>query len=133
MLGGRLCYETIYMNLPVPSPTSVCRYIYDNGPKIVEGAVRCSQLKKYLTDRSLPMTVWISEDGTRITGRLQYDPGTNQIVGLVLPVDSNGMPKSKVFLATSAGKMEEHVKNNKVASTVSFSTQQLQTFLSVFM
>lgn len=120
MLGGRLCYETLHKNIPIPSPTSVGRYLHDNGPEMIEGVLRCSQLKQYLTDRNLPMTVWVSEDGTRITGRLQYDPGTNQIVGLVLPLESNGMPKSKTFLATSPRTMQEHVDNNKVSSTVSF-------------
>lgn len=43
------------------------------------------------------MSVWISEDGTRITGRLQYDPGSNQIVGLLLPLDENGLPKEKIL------------------------------------
>lgn len=119
MLGGRLNYETLYLNLPLPSPTSVGRYLHDNGPQIVEGVMRCHQLKKYLHDRNLPATVWISEDGTRITGRLQYDPGTNQIVGLVLPLNEHGVPKSNSFLATSVNAMQTHLKN-PVASIVSF-------------
>lgn len=107
MLGGRLCYETLYMNLPLPSPTTIGRYLHDNGPEVIEGVMRCSQLKKFLEDRQLPMTVWVSEDGTRFTSRLQYDPGTNQIVGLLLPIDKNGMPVAKSFLATSAKAMNE--------------------------
>lgn len=126
MLGGRLCYETLYMNLPLPSPTTVGRYLHDYGPQIVEGVMRCSQLKKYLEDRLLPMTVWVSEDGTRITGRLQYDPGTNQIVGLLLPIDKNGMPVVKSFLATGAKTMNDHLSHNKVTSIVSSGTHYTQ-------
>lgn len=129
MLGGRLLYETIYMNLPLPSPTSVGRYLHDNGPEIIEGVMRCSQLKKYLEERNLPMVVWVSEDGTRITGRLQYDPGTNQIVGLLLPLDENGMPKSKSFMATNASAMNKHVNNNQVTATVSFLPAQCLDFI----
>lgn len=41
MLGGRLLYETLYKNLPLPSPTSVSRYLQENGQKMVEGELRC--------------------------------------------------------------------------------------------
>lgn len=118
MLGGRLMYETLYENLPLPSPSSVGSYLHNNGPAIVEGEMRCDQLKKYLEERNLPMVVWISEDATRITGRLQYDPGTNQVVGLVLPLNENGLPKTFSFIASSAGTMEKHVTNNTVALLV---------------
>lgn len=129
MLGGRLNYETLYSNLPLPSPTSVGRYLYDNGPNIVEGVMRVSQLKKYLQDRNLPLTVFACEDGTRLTGRLQFDPATNQIVGLVLPLDEHGVPKTNSFLATSVKAMQDHVKNT-VASVVSFSSPQIYTYSS---
>lgn len=33
------------------------------------------------------MTVWLSEDLTCISNKVQYDPSTNQIVGLLLPLD----------------------------------------------
>ncbi|KAJ6649759.1 hypothetical protein Bhyg_04999 [Pseudolycoriella hygida] len=60
MLGGRLCYEILYKNIPLPSPTSIARNIHDTGSQIIEGVLRTNELKKYLEDRT--MTVWISED-----------------------------------------------------------------------
>lgn len=106
------------MNLPLPSPTSIGRYLHDNRPPFIEGEMLVAQVKKYLEERNLPMVVWVSEDATRITGRLQYDPGSNQIVGLVLPLDENGIPKKYSFLASSAGAIENHVINNTVAPLV---------------
>lgn len=101
---------------------------YIKGPVIIEGVMRINELKKYLEDRDLPLTVWSSEDGTRITGRLQFDPGSNQIVGLLLPLDNNGMPIPKSFVATSASAMDKHVSNNKVTSIVSLSLLILPFF-----
>lgn len=76
MLGGRLLYETLYKNLLLPSPTSISRYIQKTGQKIVEGELRCDLLKSYLREKNLPSIVWISEDATRITGKVQYNSST---------------------------------------------------------
>lgn len=118
MLGGRLLYETLYKNLPLPSPTSISRYLQKNGQKMVEGELRCDQLKSYLYERNLPSTVWISEDATRITGKIQYDPSTNQLVGLVLPLNEHGMPISYSFMARSAKEIEHYFSEGKTASLV---------------
>lgn len=55
--------------------------------------MRCKELKKYLESLKLPMYVWLSEDATRITSKIEFDPKTNQMVGIVLPMEEcNGMP-----------------------------------------
>jgi hypothetical protein len=46
--------------------------------------------------------VAVSEDGTRITSRIEYDSKNNQLVGLVAPLDRNGIPKKLYFSASSA-------------------------------
>lgn len=62
--------------------------------------------------------VWISEDGTGIVKKIEYDPSSNQIVGLVLPTNSTtGMPIAFSFLARSASEIEKHVQNT-LSSTV---------------
>lgn len=118
MLGGRLLYKTLYKNLLLPSPTSISRYIQNTGQKIVEGELRCDQLKSYLRERNLPSIVWVSKDATRITGKVQYDSSTNQLVGLVLPLNKHGMPISYSFLARSAKESEHHFSKEKTASLV---------------
>ncbi|XP_046409390.1 uncharacterized protein [Neodiprion pinetum] len=116
MIGGRLSYETLCANLPLPSPSSVSRYLLENGPDIIEGQLRLQELKNYLIKADLPLVIWVSEDATRITGTVQYDPKTNQLIGLVLPTDKNGMPKCKSFMATSPKVMEETMQNIPIAS-----------------
>jgi hypothetical protein len=49
----------------------------------------------------------MSEDATRIVTRVEFDPATNQLVGLVPPLDKNGMPIKLHFPADSASKIVE--------------------------
>lgn len=109
MLGGRLWYETFKSNAvhEVPSLRSIDRYIAKVKSSAVEGALRADELLKYLTDLNLPKLVSLSEDATKINDRIQYDVGTNQLVGFVLPLNpENGMPIVDFYQATSAAHME---------------------------
>ena len=80
--------------------------------------MRCKDLKQFLQTRNLPLVVCLSEDATRLTGRLQYDQNTNQIVGFVLPMDKQGMPIPLSFPATSAQVIEKYFENEKIASSL---------------
>ncbi|KAE8743742.1 hypothetical protein FOCC_FOCC009616 [Frankliniella occidentalis] len=103
MLGGRFLYDVLRANITeLPSPVTVCRTISAAANPIVEGLFRFKELKEYLCERDLPLVVWVSEDATRITGRIQYDPRHNQVIGFELPDDENGAPVSGSFPATSA-------------------------------
>lgn len=68
------------------------RCINQNKTHVVEGQLRCKELSDYLDDMRAIKRVWISEDGTAIVARISYDPKTNQLVGLVLPLGLNGCP-----------------------------------------
>lgn len=117
LIGGRLLYETLQLNLPLPSTTTVLRCLKERGPDIREGEFRTAELKDFLVQNNLPMKIWLSEDATRITGKIQFDSNSNQIVGLVLPVNpNNGCPTTLAFPASSAKVIEEHIKNNVPAS-----------------
>jgi len=85
-VDGRLLYETLQENLKNSLPTtSLYKFISTKKDIISEGQYRIEQLKKYLTSRNLPLCVWISEDGTRITGKIEYDSLSNKIIGFVIP------------------------------------------------
>lgn len=95
MICGPLGYNTLQRNLEgaLPSLVSTNRYINEAKFYVAEGTLRCQELLKYLEDRKLPLAVCLSEDATRIVGRLQYNKNTNQIVGFTLPIHSmTGMP-----------------------------------------
>lgn len=56
----------------------------------------------------------LSEDPTRIDGRIQYDSKTNLIEGFVLPIDEeNGMPVPYSYKARNAAEMLSYFSSNK--------------------
>lgn len=111
-LGGLQLYEILSCsdNFPLPSTVTVKRMTYSK-KTFREGSLRVDELKDFLRLHDLPMEVVLCEDATRVTGKIQYHPGTNQIIGFTLPLDSNGLPKVSNFPATSAAKIADYFSN----------------------
>lgn len=86
-------------------------YISEKKQCILEGELRAQSLSEHLKQFDAPNEVWISEDGTSIVAKAEYDARTNQIIGLVLPLDSNGMPITFTFMARSADEIETNMEN----------------------
>lgn len=120
MLGGKFLYETLHANLPmcIPSPSRIDKYISDKRPRITEGLLRSDELLEYLNRKKLPLIVTVSEDGTRMNGKVCYDPHTNKLVGFALSLDADGMPITDTFMARNAAEIFGHFKddNNTVSS-----------------
>lgn len=120
-IGGKMLYETLYAKLPIPSLSTISRTIgysrtIGSVCDIQEGVCRAKDLKAFLVTRGLPLMIWISEDATRITGRIQYDTRSNQLVGFVLPLNNNGMPVTGSYPASSAAKIQDSFQSGVVAS-----------------
>ncbi|KAE9529664.1 hypothetical protein AGLY_011760 [Aphis glycines] len=100
---SRLLYETLHanMNRVLPSITTIFRYLDNTQSKVIEGNFRFNELRVYLIKKNLPLKVWISEDVTRITGKIEYDVKSNEVVGFVLPL-KNGCPLPNAFIASNA-------------------------------
>ena len=79
-------YETLQMNLPIPSISTMYKFLNDK-PNVKEGSLRSQELVSYLIEYNLKHQVWLAEDGTKIISRLKYSTKYNNIVGLVLPID----------------------------------------------
>lgn len=108
MLSGPLAYETLQKNLPLalPALSSTNRYLLKNNCRPIEGILRSHELDVFLEERKLEKVVSLSEDATRIIGRLQYDFKTNQITGFALPLhQDNGLPVPFSFPARNASEM----------------------------
>lgn len=119
IIAGPLAYETLQRNLKcaLPALVSVNRYIRKSKSKIIEAVPRIEELLVYLTSRNLPLKVSISEDATRIIGRVQYDSITNQLMGFVLPMNkSNGMPIPFSFPAKNAESILSHFSKQNSTS-----------------
>lgn len=121
MIMGPLAYQTLQANLvgAIPSLPSVNRYIRASHYHITEGVLRTEELRNYLNERNLPNVVCLSEDATRVVGRVQYDSRTNQIVGLTLPINcKTGLPIPFAFPAKSATEMLNHFKTGTVSTNL---------------
>jgi len=100
-IGGRLLYETLCKNMPNSLPSIPCLFRYfGKTQQLCEGRFRFMELRKYLHDRNFPLCIWLSEDATRITGRIEYDSASDKLVGFVLPL-KNGCPQLDTFIVTS--------------------------------
>lgn len=120
MIVGPLAYETIHRNLEgaIPSLVSTNRYVNSFSCHIVEGILRCDELRVYLESRNLPFFVSLSEDATRVVDKVQYDSTTNQLIGFVPPINkANGMPIPFTFPARSADEIFDHFANENPVST----------------
>lgn len=109
--AGRLAYSTIHRNmqLAIPSLSTTNLFARKMGERIFDAHLRTNELLKYLTERKLDLIVSLSEDATRIDGRIQYDSVRNQIVGFVSPIDKEtGMPIPDAFPARSCAEIVKH-------------------------
>jgi hypothetical protein len=104
--GGRRNYSTPCANLPLPKKPTICKFIQQSGPRVKEGLVRVQELEVFLQTRQLPKFIWLSEDGTRITPRVQYDQTHGEIVGLSIPTAENGLPVVSYFKVESVRQMK---------------------------
>lgn len=86
-------------------------YISQSKCKIIEGKLRCQELLNYLTELNLELEVWLCEDATGISGKVEYHSLTDQLVGIVLPLNSQtGMPQPFTFMARSVEDMQKYSK-----------------------
>lgn len=90
------------------------RCINENKTPIVEGQLRAKELSEYLDRMKTVKHIWLSEDATAILMKVDYDPSTNQLIGIVLPNDkTTGCPKPFTFMATDAETIKRHLMREK--------------------
>lgn len=84
---------------------------------MIEGELRCQELNEYLDGLKLEKYVWLSEDASSIVPKIEFDPTTNQMVGLVLPTNqSTGMPTAFTFLARNADEIQINMQKKQSSS-----------------
>jgi len=115
--SGLSCYDTLYKNLPIPSTHILKSNLQEK--RMEHSKIYFNELKLYLEKNNYPLDVIISEDATRITERLEYDPNTNEIYGLLPPNDPDkGMPKENYFLASSPKVVQNFIEEFRFAPYV---------------
>lgn len=111
-IGGKLLYETLQANLKgiLPSISTLYRFTSTMSNKIAEGEVNFRELNTYFNKKTIPKYIWVSEDATRITGKIEYDTSSNKLMGFVLPL-KNGLPETNKYVAKSAKDIESFFQN----------------------
>lgn len=115
--GGLKTFRTLKLNVEsaMPSVSSILHNVSKDKPTITEGQLRHLELFKYLEALKVDKYVSLSEDATNITGMVEYSPKSNQIIGLLPPLnDDTGMPIPYLFAATSATAMESILTDPKI-------------------
>lgn len=114
ILSGLMAFQSMQMNLKgcFPSISTTNRYIHRSDHAIIEGELRSEELLIYLKQKNQPMWVSLSEDGTRVDNRVQYDSRTNQLIGFILPMDQNGMPIPFCSKARTSTEILRHFSSN---------------------
>lgn len=121
LLSGPLAYKTLQKNLPcaLPALPTVNRHIHKTNCHVIEGIPRFDELNQYLEQRKHEKVVTLSEDGTRIVGRIQYDKYTNQLIGFTLPLNkNNGLPVPFSFPARNAPEIMQHFSEINTTSVL---------------
>lgn len=91
--GGPALYDFERANSPAPHIRTLQRFLKKHAEDVQEGKIMVKDLKAYLLANGYPLVVCWSEDATRITGGIEYKPSTDQITGLVAPLDeTTGLP-----------------------------------------
>lgn len=68
-----------------------------------------------MTKLKLPLSVWLSEDGSGITPKVEYDTINSQLVGKVLPIDERtGIPIPHSYIVRTPREIEDHLTNKSV-------------------
>lgn len=110
MLSGPTAYNTLQKNLELalPSLSRINYFVQNTHNTFIEGVLRCEELLLYLQENNLPLSVCISEDATRIVGRVQYNSKKNQLIGFVLPLNQNGIPTPFAYSAKNTDEIVRH-------------------------
>lgn len=102
-------------------------YINLHKPQVIEGELRCKQLVEYLEHLKSAKCVWLCEDATGINNKIEFDPKTNQLVGLVLPIHSGtGIPISFSYMAKNAEDIQKYLQKPKATLFYTMLAQPLK-------
>lgn len=108
-------------------------YVNQHKPRIIEGELRIKELSHYLDSLGLEKYVWLSEDATGIITKVEFDPTSNQMIGLVLPTDPvTGMPIQFTYLASNETIIREHMKCNKSSNVYIVMAQPIMKNVPAF-
>lgn len=117
VLSGPHAYDILHRNLTDAMPSlSSCRKYLAALERTDEGEIRFNRISEYIKKNDeLPFVV-IGEDDTKLSERPRYDAKNDEIVGLQLPLDRNGLPIRGSFKFTTLKEVQSYLRDNKTSS-----------------
>lgn len=116
LAGGRKVYEMMSKNMPVPSMSTIYKFLYDKKAS-VEARFCFEEAKKTIQENKDVNYVWVSEDDTKIVQGIRYNPQEDTVVGLCLPINpQTGCPRTDFFKFTSIKDVTDYLFNYKLAT-----------------
>lgn len=79
--GGRSNYVQFMKCLPLPKPATLYKYYSGQCENIPEGILRARAFSEYLDRANSSKLVWLSEDATAVTSKLEYDSNFKRMIG----------------------------------------------------
>lgn len=68
----------------------------------------------YLEERNAGDDIWLCEDGSGLISKIEYDLKSDQLIGIVLPLDeNNGCPKRFEFTARDQEEITKFMTHSK--------------------
>lgn len=128
LLCGKMPYEILHANLQSSLPSiTTAKKLIDVETKILKmGIVRVRELKEWLVKHELRPNICVSEDLTKITESIQYNPRNNCLDGLSLRLGSNGFPVADQFPAKTAEDIKSSIDSGDVAPYINLIMAQPQ-------
>lgn len=115
--GGRSNYLQYMKHLPLPKKSTLYRFYSNQLETISEGVVRVKDLALFIERAKLSRYVWISEDATAITSRVEYDSKSRRIIGNMYPDDPvTGMPILAQTVVSSAKDIKQLAQETQLAT-----------------
>lgn len=106
---------------------SLDNLIQNNKQTVIEGQLRVKELCDHLERINANKMVFLSEDGSGIVQKICYDAKSNQLVGLVLPLqETNGCPKLFSYVATSEEEIRQFMDLPQASLVYIIAAQPLQ-------
>lgn len=116
--GGKEYLKWQRGNTTAPCLRTMQRKLAARAKSITEGEFRLHELIDFLQKNNLPMDIVLSEDATKINGRVEYDYTTKQVRGLVGPMNKEGMPQCHIFKATDPASILRYLNTYPVGRNV---------------
>jgi hypothetical protein len=116
---GKQAYKTLQLNSTMPSITTVKNEIISNYKGLKLGKIYGMELRAFLDRNSLPLSVCVCEDATRVMSSMQFDSKSGELLGLVLDYSSRtGLPNHLDQVVKTPEDIFRLVKNQQRAKFI---------------